>query len=104
VFDLGAFDAFLERVAHLRVPIVAGLWPFDSQLNAEFLANEVPGVRVPDELLRRMRQTETPEAAAAEGVAIAREVAAAIRDRVQGFQLSNATGRIQAALRVLDAR
>ena len=103
VFDLDAFDAFLKRVAHLHVPIIAGLWPFDSQLNAEFLANEVPGVRVPEELVRRMRRTETPEAAAAEGVAIARGVAAAIRDRVQGFQLSNATGRIQAALKVLEA-
>jgi methionine synthase / methylenetetrahydrofolate reductase(NADPH) len=103
VFDLDAFDAFLKRVAHLRVPIIAGLWPFDSQLNAEFLANEVPGVRVPEELVRRMRRTETPEAAAAEGVAIAREVAAGIRDRVQGYQLSNATGRVQAALEVLES-
>jgi methionine synthase / methylenetetrahydrofolate reductase(NADPH) len=102
VFDLDALDAFLARVAHLRIPIIAGLWPFDSQLNAEFLANEVPGVRVPEEYLRRMRKAETPEAAAAEGVAIAREIATAIRGRVQGFQLSNATGRVHAALEVLD--
>jgi methionine synthase / methylenetetrahydrofolate reductase(NADPH) len=102
VLDLDAFDAFMARVAHLRIPIIAGLWPFDSQLNAEFLANEVPGVRVPEEYLRRMRKAETPEAAAAEGVAIAREIATAIRGRVQGFQLSNATGRVHAALEVLD--
>ncbi len=102
VFDLDAFDRFLKRVAHLKMPIIAGVWPFDSQLNAEFLANEVPGVRVPDELVRRMRRAESAEAAAAEGVAIARGIAAAIRDRVQGIQLSNATGRVQAALLVLD--
>jgi homocysteine S-methyltransferase len=102
VFDLDAFDAFLERVGHLKVPILAGVWPFDSQLNAEFLANEVPGVRVPEEYLRRMRRADSPEAAAAEGVAIAREISAAVHDRVQGIQLSNATGRIQTALQVLD--
>jgi len=102
VFDLDAFDAFIKRVAHLQVPIIAGLWPFDSLLNAEFLANEVPGVRVPDEYLRRMRAVEPGDAAAAEGVAIAREIAANVRDRVQGVQLSNATGRIQIALQVLD--
>ena len=102
VFDLDAFDAFTKRVAHLQVPIIAGLWPFDSLLNAEFLANEVPGVRVPDEYLRRMRAVEPGDAAAAEGVAIAREIAANVRDRVQGIQLSNATGRIQIALQVLD--
>lgn len=103
VFDLDAFDAFMKRVAHLKVPVIAGLWPFDSQLNAEFLANEVPGVRVPEEYLRRMRCTDSPQAAAAEGVAIAREIAIAVRPRVQGLQLSNATGRIQTALQVLDA-
>jgi len=102
VFDLDAFDAFIKRVAHLQVPIIAGLWPFDSLLNAEFLANEVPGVRVPDEYLRRMRAVEPGDAAAAEGVAIAREIAANVRERVQGVQLSNATGRIQIALQVLD--
>jgi methionine synthase / methylenetetrahydrofolate reductase(NADPH) len=103
IFDLDAFDGFMDRVAHLKVPIIAGLWPFDSLLNAEFMANEVPGVRVPEEQLRRMRRAESTEAASAEGVAIAREIAAAVRDRVQGFQLSNATGRIHAALRVFDA-
>jgi methionine synthase / methylenetetrahydrofolate reductase(NADPH) len=102
VFDIDAFDAFMKRVAPLKVPIIAGLWPFDSQLNAEFMANEVPGVLVPEELLRRMRRAGSPEAAAAEGVAIAREVAVAVRGRVQGFQLSNATGRIHAALQVFD--
>jgi methionine synthase / methylenetetrahydrofolate reductase(NADPH) len=103
VFDLEAFDAFLKRTEHLRVPIVAGLWPFDSQLNAEFLANELPGVRVPDEFLRRMRSVAPGEAAVAEGVAIAREMAAAVKGRVQGVMLSNATGRIHVALQVLDA-
>jgi homocysteine S-methyltransferase len=103
VFDLDGFDAFLKRVEHLRVPIIAGLWPFDSQLNAEYLANEVPGVRVPEEFLRRMRSVAPGEAAMAEGTAIAREIAAGVRDRVQGVQLSNVTGRIHVALQVLEA-
>jgi hypothetical protein len=49
-----------------------------------------------------MRTVEPGEAAAAEGVAIAREIAIAVKDRVQGVQLSNATGRVHAALEVLD--
>ena len=102
VFDLDAFDRFLKRVEPLRIPILAGLWPFDSQLNAEFLANEVPGVLVPEPVLKRMARAETPETAVAEGVAIAREMATALSDRVQGVQLSNATGRVDAALEVLD--
>jgi hypothetical protein len=49
-----------------------------------------------------MRAAESDARAAAEGVAIAREVAVAVKARVQGFQLSNAAGRIPVALEVLD--
>jgi homocysteine S-methyltransferase len=102
-FDLEAFDRFLGRVSRLGVPILACLWPFDSRRDAELMANEVPGLRVPDHYLRRLRGAESDAAAAAEGVAIAREVATAVRDRVQGVLVSNVSGRIQAALDVLEA-
>ena len=34
------------------MPIIAGIMPFESARHAEFMANEVPGVRVPDALRR----------------------------------------------------
>ena len=102
VFDLRAFEVFLGRVERYRIPIIAGLWPFDSALNAEFMANEVPGLSVPEELLRRMRAAGEPAAAACEGVAIAREIATALRGSVQGFQLGNAVGRVDLALQVFE--
>ena len=48
VFDVGTFERFLARVDLARLPLLVGLWPFESVLNAEFMANEVPGVRVPE--------------------------------------------------------
>ena len=81
---------------------MAGVFPFESARNAEFMANEVPGVRVPDALLDRMRRADGPEAAAAEGMAIAREIAVELRRRVQGLQVSTTSGDIDAALAVLD--
>ena len=56
IFDVGAFEQFLKRIETARLPIVAGVFPFESARNAEFMANEVPGVRVPDALLDRMRR------------------------------------------------
>jgi hypothetical protein len=41
-------------------------------------------------------------AAEAEGVAIAREVAMALKGGVQGVQVSTSSGNIEAALAVLD--
>jgi homocysteine S-methyltransferase len=102
VFDLGGFERFLRRIEGARLPIVAGVFPFDSARNADFLANEVPGARVPDGLLERMRRADGNEAAAAEGIAIAREIAAGLRGGVQGIQVSTQTGNIDAALSVLD--
>ena len=102
IFDVRTFETFLKRIEHARLPIVAGLFPFESARNAEFMANEVPGVRVPDGLIERMRRADGPESASAEGVAIAREIAAALRGAVQGAQVSTQSGDIDAALAVLD--
>jgi methionine synthase / methylenetetrahydrofolate reductase (NADH) len=102
IFDIAAFDAFLERIRSSRLPVVAGVFPFDSARNAEFMANEVPGVRVPDALLDRMRKAGSPDQAAAEGIAIARETAAALRGAVNGVQVSTASGNVEAALAVVD--
>jgi homocysteine S-methyltransferase len=103
VFDVGDFETFVRRIEDVRIPIIAGLWPFESARNAEFFANEVPGVRVPEELLRRMRQADNPEAAVAEGVAIARELASRLKGLVQGFQVSAPSGNVEAALAVIEA-
>jgi len=103
VFDPRQLESFLERVASYRIPVVAGIWPLLSLRNAEFLANEVPGVAVPEAVLARMRsaQEKGKEAALAEGVQIAREMLARVRPLVQGVQVSAPFGRVEVALDVL---
>ena len=102
VFDLKGFEAVLKRIESARLPVIAGVFPFDSARNAEFMANEVPGAGVPEPLLERMRRADGPQAEAAEGIAIAREIAAGLRGAVQGLQVSTQSGDIEAALAVLD--
>jgi 5,10-methylenetetrahydrofolate reductase len=102
VFDLRGFETFLKHLESARLPVVAGVFPFESARNAEFMANEVPGVRVPEALLDRMRRADGQEAAAAEGIAIAREIAASLRQAVQGVLVSTPSGDIDAALAVVD--
>jgi 5,10-methylenetetrahydrofolate reductase len=70
--------------------------------NAEFMKNELR-VSVPDEILARMAAAPTPEAARAEGVAIAREMLARVRPIVQGVQVSAPLGKYTAAVDVLEA-
>jgi homocysteine S-methyltransferase len=103
VFDLAQLDRFLKDVEPYGIPVVAGLWPLVSLRNAEFLANEVPGVSVPDEVLARMRRASArgKEAALEEGVAIAREMLAEVRSRVRGVQIAAPMGRVPVALDVV---
>ena len=102
VFDLAGFEPFLKRIAAAGLPVIAGVFPFESARNAEFVANEVPGVRVPESLMERMRKADGQDAAVAEGIAIAREIASGLRHAVQGIQVSTQTGNIDAALGVLN--
>ena len=102
VFDPGQLEAFLKRVEQYKIPIVAGIWPLVSSRNAEFLANEVPGVSVPEEILRRMQvaSDKGKDAGLAEGVAIAREMFARVKAMVHGVQVSAPFGKVEVALEV----
>ncbi|HEX6850789.1 MAG TPA: bifunctional homocysteine S-methyltransferase/methylenetetrahydrofolate reductase [Candidatus Polarisedimenticolaceae bacterium] len=102
VFDPEQLLRFLERVRHVKIPLLAGVWPLASYRNAEFMNNEVPGVHVPDAILERMRRTDTKDAARAEGVAIAREAILAVLPYVQGFQISAPFGRYATAIEVAE--
>ena len=50
-----------------------------------------------------MTRVTSPEAAREEGVTIAREMLTAVRDRVQGAQISAPQGRYTSAVDVLEA-
>jgi homocysteine S-methyltransferase len=60
-------------------------------------------VSVPDEIIARMNRATTADAARAEGVAIARDMLSAVRDMVQGAQISAPLGRYSSAVDVLEA-
>jgi homocysteine S-methyltransferase len=102
VFDAATFERLYARLESARIPILVGVWPFENVIDAEFMANEVPGIRVPDQVLERMRGAKDEREAAAQGIAIARETLLALRGLVQGAHIAAPGGRIDAALAVLD--
>ena len=102
VFDISLLEAFLLKIEHCRIPVVAGIWPLTSTRNAEFMKNELR-VSIPDEIFERMAKATTADAARAEGVAIARDMLAAVRHMLQGAQISAPFGRYSSAVDVLEA-
>jgi len=100
VFDLRLLEEFLERIKEHRIPTIAGIWPLTSLRNAEYMKNDLR-VAMPEEIMLRMAQAETPEAARAEGIKIAQEMLAAVRPLVQGVQVSAPFGDYETAAEVI---
>jgi homocysteine S-methyltransferase len=83
VFDLDSLDRFAERLnGGWPIPVLMGVFPVTSYRLALRLHNEVPGIVVPDELQEALQ--EAGSAAAEIGMAHARELIAAARDRFEG--------------------
>jgi homocysteine S-methyltransferase len=100
VFDLRLLEIFLERIKDYRIPVIAGIWPLTSLRNAEFMKNDLR-VSMPEEIMLRMAQTTSPDAAKREGVLIAQEMLEAVRPFVQGVQVSAPFGRYALAAEVI---
>ena len=101
VFDTQSFFKFLEAAESFRVPIIAGIWPFTSYKNAEFMANEVPGVVVPDDILEKMYAAKSRQQTLQNGIEIARELIEKIDKHVAGFAISAPFGNVKIPLAVL---
>ncbi|MDR3724822.1 MAG: bifunctional homocysteine S-methyltransferase/methylenetetrahydrofolate reductase [Terracidiphilus sp.] len=100
VFDLRLLESFLDRIKDHRIPVIAGIWPLTSLRNAEFMKNDLR-VSMPEEIMLRMAQADTPDAARKEGIKIAQEMLEAVKPYVQGVQVSAPFGRYSAAAEVI---
>jgi homocysteine S-methyltransferase len=100
VFDLNLLERFLERIKDHKIPVIAGIWPLTSLRNAEYMKNDLR-VAMPEEIMLRMAQADSPEAARSEGTKIAQEMLKAVRPYVQGVQVSAPFGLFNVAGEVI---
>jgi 5,10-methylenetetrahydrofolate reductase len=90
VFDIDKFSKWMELVVkaglHKKVYILAGLTPVRSARALIYMKNEVAGMSIPDELIKRMESAEEPKE---EGIKICLEMIESIKkiDGVSGIHL-----------------
>ena len=84
VFRPERLASFCESVKPLGVPVLAGILVLRSVRMAEYINRNIPGLRVPEEVIERLRGAERP---AAEGVRIAVEMARHARVHCSGIHL-----------------
>ncbi|MGC8778361.1 MAG: bifunctional homocysteine S-methyltransferase/methylenetetrahydrofolate reductase [Candidatus Caldatribacteriaceae bacterium] len=84
IYDPEALERFLTRFPGNLPPVLGGILPLRSARHAEFLHHEVPGIAIPEHFRRRMAQAKDPKA---EGITIACEIVAQIKNLVSGIYL-----------------
>ena len=108
VYDVEKFAAWLEPVVAAgiteRAPLLVGVTPPRSTRMLQHMHDNIPGVEVDDETFARMRG-RTGEAAKAEGIAIAAEIVARLRDvpGVAGVHVMAPGWETEAVPAVVDA-
>jgi homocysteine S-methyltransferase len=86
LFDPAHWESFVQRLGKKSpVPVLVGVWPLTSYKQALRLNNEVPGISIPDGVLKEMEAAGTD--ARARGFAIARRMLDWARTELAGAYL-----------------
>lgn len=103
VFDSLLMESFLSRLGSPPLPILVGILPLHSFRNAEFLHNEIPGMRIPQSVRERMGRASSRQEARNLGIDIAREALAGVKglDGVAGAYVMPPFGKYDTAVEVL---
>lgn len=100
LYDPLDLERYLARIPDIKVPICVGVLPLRNHRHAEFLHNEVPGMRVPESIREEMRRAG--ENGAAAGVAISRRFLTEVRSMVAGTYLMPPFNRFDMAVDVME--
>lgn len=102
IYNLETYKNFFDKMGHVDIPILMGIWPLVSVRNAEFLKYEVPGVDVPDWVVDELKKAgDHKEEVLKRGAEIAIKTMIEAKKLVAGFQVSAPFNRVDVALRVI---
>lgn len=90
VFDMDSFSEFRNEIkselqgTFQRIKIIAGVIPLKSEKNARFLNSNIAGIRIPEDIINRMRDARNPQAC---GMEIAAELIKELRGMCGGVHI-----------------
>ncbi len=85
VFEMQTLERFLARIRHLNTGVMLGIIPLRSYKHADFLHNEVPGMRIPEKIRETIRGAG--DSAAKVGVRISMDFIKEAKDAVSGLYI-----------------
>jgi methionine synthase I (cobalamin-dependent)/5,10-methylenetetrahydrofolate reductase len=103
VFEEELAEKAAAVCAALDLPCLVGVLPLRNPRHAEFMHNEVPGIRIPQDLLSRIQSAADDRDALEIGVAAAQDLTRRVRSCAQGLYLMPPFGSDIIARRVMEA-
>lgn len=84
IFDPSIFEAFLEKVNHIKVPLIAGIILLKSAKMARYMNEKIPGILVPESLIQEIDGAQDKQK---KSVEIAVRLIRALKRKAQGIHL-----------------
>lgn len=100
VFDPALAKLTAQRLKPLGIPVFIGVMPLLHSRNAEFLHNEVPGIKIPENVRDRLRAVDE-KAGPAIGLELAKEIRATVLEHFNGIYLITPFLRYELSLELL---
>ena len=92
-------DRLLEGINGAAIPVLIGILPLKSFKQALFLNNEVPGINIPEEIMKRMEKARNPKK---EGLEITKRFVRRIKNRVKGIYIMPSLDNIEIVKELLE--
>jgi homocysteine S-methyltransferase len=103
VFSKELAESAAKACSDLGLPCLIGVLPLRNARHAEFMHNEVPGIRIPDELRAQIQSAKDDQAALQIGISAAQHLAQDIKNCAQGIYIMPPFGAESVARRVMEA-
>jgi methylenetetrahydrofolate reductase (NADPH) len=84
IYDVSLFETFAKKVAHFKIPIIAGITLLKSVGMARYINKHIEGASIPDSIIDRLMKASDKKQACME---IARELIKQLRPLCQGVQI-----------------
>ncbi|MCS7233467.1 MAG: methylenetetrahydrofolate reductase [Synergistetes bacterium] len=77
VYDINVAERFMKEVSNFNIKVLLGIIPLRSLKSAQFVSKMIPGVKISEEVLRRMENASDPKI---EGLKIAAELIRKVKE------------------------
>ncbi len=84
VYDIGAYERFIEATRHMDLCLLTGIIPLKSPKMAQYMNTRVPGISIPDALIREIGDAPDRRAASVE---IAARIVREVRPMARGVHI-----------------